>query len=117
MCAYRPCCKRSMVKRTMAAVSELVNCRSAEFIMKRQSLSRQSDRIGYEGNVTPSRAAKDSLQHPFLGIAGCTQGRDDFGDMVGAAGFHGDFDRGLTQAYTVIGAVVVRLDDIGAMLG
>ena len=36
--------------------------------------------------------------------------------MIRPAGFHGDFDRGLTQAHAVVSAVVVRLDDIGAML-
>jgi hypothetical protein len=57
------------------------------------------------------------LQHPLLRVPGCTQGGNDFGDMVGATGFHGDFDGGLTQADAVIGTIVIRLDDIGTMLG
>src|ERR1700734_220129 len=36
--------------------------------------------------------------------------------MIRPPRFHGDLDRGLTQSHAVIGAVVVRLDDIGPML-
>ena len=37
--------------------------------------------------------------------------------MVGASGFHGDFDCGLAQVHAVVGAVVIGFDDVGAMLG
>ena len=37
--------------------------------------------------------------------------------MIGAARFHGDVDGGVAEIDSVVGAVICRFDDIGAMIG
>src|SRR5215471_3369316 len=58
-----------------------------------------------------------ALQHPLVRVARRAQCRNNFCDVVRAASFHGDFYRGFAQAYSVVGAVVVGLHYVGAMLG
>src|SRR5258708_871119 len=66
-----------------------------------------------EGKKRPPHTTR---QHSFLRIPRRSQGRNNFRDMIRPARFHGDFDRRLAKAHTVISAVVVRLDNIGTML-
>jgi len=56
------------------------------------------------------------LQHPFVGIPSRAQRRNNFSDVIRAAGFHGDLDGRLAQVHAVVGAVVIGFDDVGAML-
>ncbi len=60
--------------------------------------------------------ARKRLQHALLCISRSAQGRDDFGDVVGAASFHGDFYRSFAEANAVISAVIIGLNYVGAML-
>ena len=61
----------------------------------------------------PARALQDS----FVCVAIRAEGRNQFGNVVGAAGFHGDVDGRVSQIYVVVGAIVGSLDDVGAVLG
>ncbi len=57
------------------------------------------------------------LEDAFVGVAGGADGREQAGEMVGAARFEGDVDGGVAEADSVVGAVEKQLDDIGALRG
>jgi hypothetical protein len=55
-------------------------------------------------------------QDSFVCIAGTRQSRDELGNVLRAAGLHGDIDGRVAQVHTVVGAVIAGLHDIGAMV-
>src|ERR1700733_996195 len=63
-----------------------------------------------------SRSSKP-LQDSFVSVAAGAEGGNQFGDVVGTASLHGDVDGGVSQIHVVVGAVVGRFNDVGAMLG
>jgi hypothetical protein len=61
------------------------------------------------------------MGHPLLNAletkGGLAQGMADCGDVGCAAGFEGDVDYGLSQADSIIGAVVDGFYDVGSLAG
>lgn len=52
-----------------------------------------------------------------MGVTGGHQGCEEFRDVVGTAGFHGDIDGGIAEIDAVVGAIIGGFDDVGAMVG
>ena len=63
--------------------------------------------------VTEAFWLKSSLVHLTYGHKRGGQ----FGNVIGAAGFHSDVDRGVAEIHAVINAIVRGFDDIGAVFG